>query len=366
MREGLQLSLRQDGAIPLHADLHCAPGEVLALVGPSGSGKTTLLRSIAGLHQPAQGSIHCDAVTWFDSTSRLSLPTQQRRIGMVFQSFALFPHLSALDNIAAAMLDVPVAERQQRARRWLERMHLHGLEQRLPRQLSGGQQQRVAVARALAREPKILLLDEPFSAVDRATREALYYELAELREELRMPVILVTHDLDEATLLADRMCILNRGTILQTDTPDQLLRAPANAEVARLLGMRNLFTGTVREHGSEHSILEWQGQPLRIQKQERFAVGERVAWAVPSTGVMLVNVNPGMLLPLDNLVSVRVTRMLSLGEQFRVTLQASNDLLTMNVPRHVAQRYAVTEGQTLDVRLRGDLVHLMHVTAEQA
>ena len=111
-------------------------------------------------------------------------------------------------------------------------MHLQGLEQRLPQQLSGGQQQRVAVARALAREPKILLLDEPFSAVDRATREALYYELAELREELRMPVILVTHDLDEATLLADRMCILNRGTILQTDTPDQLLRAPASADVA--------------------------------------------------------------------------------------------------------------------------------------
>jgi molybdate transport system ATP-binding protein len=326
MREGLQLSLRQDGAIPLHADLYCAPGEVLALVGPSGSGKTTLLRSIAGLHQPAQGSIHCDATTWFDSGTRFSLPTQQRRIGMVFQSFALFPHLSALDNIAAAMLDVPVAERQQRARRWLERMHLHGLEQRLP----------------------------------------LYYELAELREELRMPVILVTHDLDEATLLADRMCILNRGAILQTDTPDQLLGAPANADVARLLGMRNLFTGTVREHGGEHSILEWQGQPLRIQRQERFAVGERVAWAVPSTGVMLVNVTPGKLLPLDNLVSVRVTRMLSLGEQFRVTLQATNDELTMNVPRHVAQRYAVAEGQTLDVRLRGDLVHLMPMAAGQA
>ena len=366
MREGLALSLRQDGAIPLHADLHCAPGEVLALVGPSGSGKTTLLRSIAGLHQPAQGSIHCDAEPWFDSARNLIVPTQQRRIGMVFQSFALFPHLDALHNIAAAMLDLPVAERQQRARRWLERMHLQGLEQRLPQQLSGGQQQRVAVARALAREPKILLLDEPFSAVDRATREALYYELAELREELRMPVILVTHDLDEATLLADRMCILNRGTILQTDTPDQLLRAPASADVARLLGMRNLFSGTVREHGSDHTILEWQGQRLRIRKQERFAIGEPVAWAVPSTGVLLVNVNAGNLLALDNLVNVRVTRMLSLGEQFRVTLQAMDDQLTMNVPRHVAQRYAVTEGQTLEVRLRGDLVHLMPEAAARA
>jgi molybdate transport system ATP-binding protein len=162
------------------------------------------------------------------------------------------------------------------------------------------------------------------------------------------------------------MCILNRGTILQTDTPDQLLRAPASADVARLLGMRNLFTGTVREHGSDHTILEWQGQRLRIRKQERFAEGERVAWAVPSTGVLLVNVNSGNLLTLDNLVNVRVTRMLSLGEQYRVTLQAMNDQLTMNVPRHVAQRYAVTEGQTLEVRLRGDLVHLMPEAAAQA
>jgi len=105
---------------------------------------------------------------------------------------------------------------------------------------------------------------------------------------------------------------------------------------------------------------------LRIQKQERFAVGERVSWAVPSTGVMLVNINPGNLLALDNLVSVRVTRMLSLGEQYRVTLLAGNDQLTMNVPRHVAQRYAVTEGQVLTVRLRGDLVHLMPAADEQA
>lgn len=359
MGDGLQLSLRQDTPIPLHADLHCAPGEVLALVGPSGSGKTTLLRSIAGLHQGARGSIRCDGVTWLDSSHALLVPAQERRVGMVFQNFALFPHLSALNNIAEAMLDLPRAERQSRAMRWLERMHLHGLEQRLPRQLSGGQQQRVAVARALAREPKILLLDEPFSAVDRATREALYYELAELREELRMPVILVTHDLDEATLLADRMCILDRGRILQTATPDQLLRAPASAAVARLLGMRNLFSGTVKEHGDGYSILEWQGQQLRILRQDHIAPGTAVTWAVPGTGVLLMNVHPGTLLPLDNQVDVRVMRMLSLGEHYRITLQAGKDQLTMHVPRHVAQRYAVAEGQALTVRLRGDLVHLM-------
>jgi molybdate transport system ATP-binding protein len=362
MSDGLHLSLRQQTPIPLDARLHCAPGEVLALVGPSGSGKSTLLRSIAGLHQSVQGRIECNGMAWFDSAAGLCMPTQQRRVGMVFQQFALFPHLSALDNVAAAMLELPVQERRQRAQRWLARMHLQGLEGRLPRQLSGGQQQRVAVARALAREPQILLLDEPFSAVDRATREALYHELAELREELRMPVILVTHDLDEATLLADRMCVLDHGSILQTATPDDMLRAPASAAVARMLGMRNLFAGTLLRHEQACSVLHWQGHELRVARQAQVAEGSAVMWAVPGTGVMLLSSHAPTLLPLDNQVQVQVTRILALGEQLRVMLQCGSDTLTMSVPRHVAQRHALAEGQPLLVRLRGELMHLMPAT----
>jgi molybdate transport system ATP-binding protein len=365
MPDGLHLTLQQQTPIPLDARLHCAPGEVLALVGPSGSGKTTLLRSIAGLHPHGQGRIECNGVLWYDSASRLCVATRHRRVGMVFQQFALFPHLSALDNVAAAMLDLPAVERQLRARRWLARMHLQGLENRRPRQLSGGQQQRVAVARALAREPQILLLDEPFSAVDRATREALYYELAELREELRMPVILVTHDLDEATLLADRMCMLDHGSILQTATPDELLRAPASAAVARMLGMRNLFAGTLLGHEPVCSVVRWQGQTLRIARQTHMAPGEEVMWAVPGTGVMLLSSHATSLQPLENQVPVQVTRMLALGEQLRVMLQCGSDTLTMSVPRHVAQRHALSEGQTLQVRLRGELIHLMPATHAQ-
>ncbi len=363
MPDGLHLSLHQHAPIPLNASLHCAPGEVLALVGPSGSGKTTLLRSIAGLHPHGQGRIVCNGVVWYDSASRLCVPTQKRRVGMVFQQFALFPHLSALDNVAAAMLELPAGERRLRARRWLARMHLQGLEERLPRELSGGQQQRVAVARALAREPQILLLDEPFSAVDRATREALYDELAELREELRMPVILVTHDLDEATLLADRMCMLDHGSILQTATPDELLRAPASAAVARMLGMRNLFAGTLLGHEQEYSVLRWQGQMLRIARQGHMAPGEEVMWAVPGTGVMLLSSHSTSLQPLENPVSAQVTRILALGEQLRVMLQCGSDTLTMSVPRHVARRHALSEGQSLQVRLRGELIHLMPATS---
>ncbi len=363
MSDGLHLSLTQDSPIPLAAQIHCAPGEVLALVGPSGSGKSTLLRSIAGLYRPKSGQIRCAGEVWFDSARGINMPTAARRVGMVFQNFALFPHLSALDNIAEAMLDYPKAERQERARSWLDRVHLAGLDKRLPRQLSGGQQQRVAVARALAREPKVLLLDEPFSAVDRSTRESLYHELAELRQVLNMPVILVTHDLDEATLLADRMSILNVGKTLQTASPDQLLAAPKSAEVAKLMGMRNVFTGTVVRHEPSHSVIAWGEHKLRVRLHADFEAGTEIFWAMPTAGVLLMPSRSRESETLDNEIPVRIVTMLALGEQYRVTLQVGADRVTMNVPRHIAQRYALAEDQQLSVRLRGETVHLMPIEA---
>ena len=363
MPEGLYLHLTQDSPIPLAAQIHCAPGEVLALVGPSGSGKSTLLRSIAGLYKPDTGIIRCGETVWFDSTQNINIPTAARRVGMVFQNFALFPHLNALDNIAEAMLDYPKNERIERARSWLARVHLLGLEKRLPRQLSGGQQQRVALARALAREPKVLLLDEPFSAVDRRTRESLYDELAELRAELNMPVLLVTHDLDEATLLADRMSILNVGKTLQTDTPDQLLAAPHDAEVAKLMGMRNVFRGRVIRHEATHSIIAWGEHELRVRRRGEFNAETAINWAMPTSGVLLMPSRSRDSATLDNEISVQIVKMLALGEQYRVTLQAGQDRLTMNVPRHIAQRYALAENQQINVRLRGETVHLMPLDA---
>jgi molybdate transport system ATP-binding protein len=162
---------------------------------------------------------------------------------MVFQSYGLFPHMTALGNVTAAMGHVEAGRREARGRELLDLVNLGGLEARRPAELSGGQQQRVAVARALAREPKVLLLDEPFSAVDKATRQRLYREIAELRRTLDMPVVLVTHDLDEAIMLADRMAVLHRGRTLQTGTADEVTMRPVSPEVARLVDLRNLFEG---------------------------------------------------------------------------------------------------------------------------
>lgn len=207
----------------------------MALVGPSGSGKTTALRAIAGLHHPANGHIACNEKVWFDSETGKFLSARKRRAGLVFQSYALFPHLTAIENIIEAMGDVSAETRRDEARALLERMHLHEMDNRYPAQMSGGQQQRVAVARALARRPDVLLLDEPFSAVDRVTRRRLRQELAEIRRDLPMPIILVTHDLDDVARLANKVCVIDHGKILQHGHMDEVIKSPVSAKVAELL-----------------------------------------------------------------------------------------------------------------------------------
>jgi len=234
---GLHVELRQAAPIPLHVDLSCREGELLALVGVSGSGKSTILRTIAGLYHPERGRVTCGGETWLDTAIDIGVPPHLRRVGLVFQSYALFPHMTALRNVMTALGHRPRAERAGRAQALLAQVHLQGLEDRRPMELSGGQQQRVAVARALAREPAVLLLDEPFSAVDRPTRRRLHAELAELRQAVRIPIVLVTHDIDEAVALADRICVLDRGETLQTGRPADLLAAPANARVAIALDL---------------------------------------------------------------------------------------------------------------------------------
>jgi len=361
---GLQATIRQIVPIPLHADLACGRGEVLALVGPSGSGKSTLLRCIAGLHTPLEGRIACDGETWFDAGSRVNLSTARRRIGMVFQHYALFPHLSALENVLEGMDDPGGTGSRERGRELLRKVHLDGLERRRPHQLSGGQQQRVAVARALARDPHALLLDEPFSAVDRSTREKLYGELAELRRELKMPVVLVTHDLEEAVMLADRVSILSRGKTLQTAPPLEVMERPASVEVARLVGLRNVFEGRVLSHHRDRgtTVTEWNGRWLDVRLQEGFPVGARVAWVLPAAGVLLMPRDRPPEGSRDNIVEGIVGRMVTLGSRVRVPVYVHGTdeaLLTTTVPRHLAESYALAEGRPLSLRLRGEQIHLM-------
>lgn len=234
---GLQVRLHQAGPIRLAAEFSCAPGELHALVGPSGAGKTTVLKAIAGLYRPRGGVVTCGSVVWFDAESGTWLSPQDRRVGMVFQSYALFPHMSAQGNVETSLAARPGPERAERALALLAQVGLGDKAHRRPADLSGGEQQRVAVARALARSPDVLLLDEPFAAVDRRTRRRLQQDLADLRTSLNIPILLVTHDLDEARALADQMSVLHQGQILQTGTPEAVMSRPASDLVAEILDL---------------------------------------------------------------------------------------------------------------------------------
>jgi molybdate transport system ATP-binding protein len=224
----LQARIRLQQPVAVEASFDVAPGEILALVGRSGAGKSSLLKALAGL-LPAEGTIRVGGESWLGAEQ--PLPAHRRRVGYLFQSYALFPHRTALQNLLMAM----PAPDAGRARELLAAVQLQGLEDRRPAALSGGQQQRVALARALAREPRLLLLDEPFSAVDRPTRRALAATIAELRTRLAMPVILVSHDIEDVAALADRIAVLDGGRIAQTGPAAEVIARPASPAVAELV-----------------------------------------------------------------------------------------------------------------------------------
>jgi ABC-type sulfate/molybdate transport systems ATPase subunit len=211
------------------------PGTTTALVGPSGAGKSTVLRAVAGLVTPECGRISLGSQCLFDSSRRVDLPPEQRRVGLVFQDYALFPHMTVLENVSYAG--------KSRARELLERLGIEHVAGAKPASLSGGERQRVGLARALARDPAVLLLDEPLSAVDALTRNALRAELQEVLRSLELPTLLVTHDFEDASALADRIGVIVDGRILQLGRQEDLIEAPANEFVASFTG-GNLLPAT--------------------------------------------------------------------------------------------------------------------------
>jgi len=336
----------------------------MALVGPSGSGKSTILRCIAGLYRPAMRLILCGRETWLETYKSVDVKPQQRRMGFVFHDFSLFPHMRVLQNVSLAV-DARLARglRNQQAMRLLRDIDLDGLEERFPEDLSGGQKQRVAVARALARNPRVLLLDEPFSAVDQVTRRKLKLQTLQLTRSLNIPIVLVTHDLDEAFMLADSMSVIHAGKTLQCGRPENLMQHPENTLVARLLDIRNIFSARVTKQEPERNrtLLECNGLRLAARYHEAYATGERVSWSIlPSSLLLHSRIRPSKGVR-ENPVRGEILELIVVGGLCTLIVRSSTSSLdfTLEIPVHVATRNGLVTGDTIDFSVLEHALHIM-------
>ena len=372
----LHVSLKNTSPVRLNAELDCAPGELLAIVGPSGSGKTSVLRAIAGLLKSPglQGRVQVGPAPeqlWFDSARGIHLPPQQRRVGLVFQHYALFPHLTAIENVALAAGNTWATEQFDAL---FERMGLAGLQHRRPAQLSGGQQQRVALARALAREPQVLLLDEPFSAVDAPTRQTLYHELAALRQRIAIPMVLVTHDLNEARRLADRVVILDAGESLQIGPPAKVFASPRNARVAELVGIQNHFRGQFFSGMGSGGLgrLVWtckapdadDAVSLQVIDKGRLDDGAQVSWVIAGELLDVTTAASSSPSPALNTVKCTVLEVLPLGEISLCTVAPQallHQRVRLNLSTALLRQLAVQTGAALCLHIPPEAIHIMPV-----
>jgi molybdate transport system ATP-binding protein len=345
-----------------------AGDEIVALFGPSGAGKSLTLQAIAGILRPDEGLVRLNGLTAFDSAAGISLPPQERRIGYVPQGYALFPHLTVANNIGYGLSALNRRHRAQRVQEMISLLGLDGLEGRRPRELSGGQQQRVALARALIFRPRLLLLDEPFAALDEAIRSTLRQELLDIRRQMAVTIVLVTHDLVEAFALGDRIAVLDSGRILQQGEREEVYYRPASRRVAELVQSRNIFAGRVVENRPDGLRIDWQGRLVRGPACPWAAAGRPVDFCIRASQVMIVRpgrpANPGERF---NVFRGRVVRedLGAEGHLLYVRLADSEQPhdLQIELPIHIYYRLNLDADKDVDVSLNPKAIHVMAAEA---
>ncbi len=302
--------------------------EILSILGPSGSGKTMTLMCIAGLIRPDAGNIRLNGRVLFDSENGICLPARMRKIGFVFQNYALFPYLTVAENIAYGIQNLSKQAIRDKVAQLLEIIHIPDLSHRYPRELSSGQQQRVALARAIAPEPEVLLLDEPFSALDTPRRERLEYELLALQQFYKGDILFVTHDLAQGYKLGSRIAVYEAGRVVQCDSKHKVIASPANRTAARLTGVKNLMEGHITriENSDVWALIPELGEPLRVvtEKATNISTNQPVTIGIRPEHIQITD-HPG-----ENMVLATLKRAVEGVTVINCYFRASTDA----APRH--------------------------------
>lgn len=327
---------------------------ITVLFGPSGSGKTTVLRCLAGLEQPSHGMIHGGDQLWFDSSRDLSLPPQRRDIGFCFQDLALFPHLSIAENVGFGHRGSR-AETRRAALNMLDRFRISETADRLPRQVSGGQAQRAALARALMRRPRLLLLDEPLSSLDSALREEMRRELRSQLSEFSMPTILVTHDRLEALTLADQIVVMDRGEVLQADRMQAVFSRPASPQVAKIVGIETILEGLLLDSHDGLAAISIGGITLRAVPPPESC--SRVYVCIRAEDVTLTR-QPTDESSSRNRLRCGIQSIQSEGALLRVALDAGFPLTAM-VTRPAVTELRLQPGDEIVAAIKASSIHLI-------
>jgi iron(III) transport system ATP-binding protein len=307
-----------DNAILKGVSMKLEQGEVVSLLGPSGSGKTTLLRAVAGLEVPHRGTIGIEDKPVFDGASKLEVPAEKRNLGLVFQSYALWPHKKVFDNVAYGLKlrTVPSSEVKTRVDTALKNLGLGHLGDRLPHQLSGGQQQRVAIARALVYNPPVILMDEPLSNLDAKLREEARAWLRELILKLQLSALVVTHDQNEAMAMSDRILLLNNGVIEQQGTPQEMYGTPKTLFTADFMGSNNRIEGKISEVRDGAALLAGSGWSLWGESRGAAKASGAAATAMVRLERVRLADGPG-----DNRVRLPLVTSMYLGDRWEHLFQ---------------------------------------------
>lgn len=336
--------------------VRCDRPSVTVLFGPSGSGKTTLLRCLAGLERPDSGTIQCGSDIWFDHSRSIDLPPQSRWIGYLSQDYALFPHLNVARNIGYGLRRVSAADRHARVSEMIRLLDLGGLEDRFPVQLSGGQQQRVALARAVVPKPKVLLLDEPLSALDSPTRIRVRSELRRWLTHLGIPALLVTHDRIETLTLGDELIVMDQGKIVQSGPVNEVFSRPGNLAVAGILSVETVVAGRVVAAADELLSVA-VGNALLWALGSGLAPGAPVHVCIRAEDVILLQGSHPASSPRNHLTAT-IQSVTAEGPLMRIELECGFPLIALLTRQAAAEMQLKPGGQVMAL-IKAPQIHLI-------